>query len=53
MTDRLTEAELLRALYWQRKGLTMTEIAIRLETGRERIVASLYWDRVSTQQVAA
>lgn len=43
---RLSEEERLRAVYWQRQGLTFTEIADQLALPRDQVVRSLYWDVV-------
>jgi|JI10StandDraft_1071094.scaffolds.fasta_scaffold54113_1 hypothetical protein len=43
---RLSDAELIRAQYWQRKGHTLSEIAALLSTDRKRVVTSLYRDVV-------
>lgn len=48
----LTEAQELRADYYQRKGLTLSEIATELSIDRERVVNSLYWDVLLRRRAA-
>jgi plasmid maintenance system antidote protein VapI len=49
---RLDEGQMLKAGYWQRKGLTLSEIAAQLGVERESVVQSIYWDRVSRRAVS-
>lgn len=53
MSNRLTETQMFLARHLQRKGFTLTEIAAQLDTDRERVVRTLYWDLALPHKVAA